>query len=378
MAGRTQLLTGMLALAGLARAQQPEWAQCGGSGWTGSTECAAGLVCTVSNEYYSQCLPGTTTGTTTAAVSPTTLSTATATSSATASASATSVSGTKYMFILYESPRKSPSPPPAIGDSYTATNGYSGFDASGTHPSASNPIGNPALPGDTFVGGAGWVADLVTGLNTSLTLAYNFAVGGATVDESIVTGSTQIDFVTQVETWVADLAGMPSWAPWTSADSIAGAFFGINDLLGEYWNGLTPPYATIVDKYMDEFQILYDAGVRNFFVVEVPPLQYIPIIESAGASAQATVAGYVEAYNAQLATGLAGFAAANAGVGVAAVVATAAAFTAAVADPSAYGAADATCAGVTGCLWYDTIHPNPPIEELFAEEIAAALRGTFF
>ena len=33
-------------------------AQCGGQGWTGATACPAGWVCTVSNQYYSQCLQG--------------------------------------------------------------------------------------------------------------------------------------------------------------------------------------------------------------------------------------------------------------------------------------------------------------------------------
>ncbi|KZV75608.1 carbohydrate-binding module family 1 protein, partial [Peniophora sp. CONT] len=32
--------------------------QCGGIGWTGATTCPSGWGCTVSNEYYSQCLPG--------------------------------------------------------------------------------------------------------------------------------------------------------------------------------------------------------------------------------------------------------------------------------------------------------------------------------
>ncbi|TFY57763.1 hypothetical protein EVG20_g8415 [Dentipellis fragilis] len=41
------------------RAQAPVYGQCGGIGWTGATTCASGSVCTVSNEYYSQCLPGT-------------------------------------------------------------------------------------------------------------------------------------------------------------------------------------------------------------------------------------------------------------------------------------------------------------------------------
>ncbi|TFY78668.1 hypothetical protein EWM64_g5341 [Hericium alpestre] len=39
-------------------AQSPVYGQCGGQGWTGSTTCAAGSVCTFSNPYYSQCLPG--------------------------------------------------------------------------------------------------------------------------------------------------------------------------------------------------------------------------------------------------------------------------------------------------------------------------------
>ncbi len=34
------------------------WGQCGGQGWTGATCCATGSTCTVSNPYYSQCLPG--------------------------------------------------------------------------------------------------------------------------------------------------------------------------------------------------------------------------------------------------------------------------------------------------------------------------------
>ncbi|THV48547.1 hypothetical protein BGAL_0241g00040 [Botrytis galanthina] len=33
--------------------------RCGGTGWTGSTACASGYVCTYANAYYSQCLPGT-------------------------------------------------------------------------------------------------------------------------------------------------------------------------------------------------------------------------------------------------------------------------------------------------------------------------------
>jgi endoglucanase len=39
-------------------AQQPQWAQCGGIGWTGGTTCVAGTTCTKLNDYYYQCLAG--------------------------------------------------------------------------------------------------------------------------------------------------------------------------------------------------------------------------------------------------------------------------------------------------------------------------------
>ncbi|KAI3401070.1 hypothetical protein diail_214 [Diaporthe ilicicola] len=41
-----------------ALAQGAAYAQCGGTGWTGATTCVSGYTCTYSNQYYSQCLPG--------------------------------------------------------------------------------------------------------------------------------------------------------------------------------------------------------------------------------------------------------------------------------------------------------------------------------
>ncbi|KAJ3031449.1 hypothetical protein HK097_005452, partial [Rhizophlyctis rosea] len=40
-----------------AMAQSPLYGQCGGQGWSGATTCSQG-VCTYSNAWYSQCLPG--------------------------------------------------------------------------------------------------------------------------------------------------------------------------------------------------------------------------------------------------------------------------------------------------------------------------------
>ncbi|PPR08055.1 hypothetical protein CVT24_010854 [Panaeolus cyanescens] len=41
-----------------AEAAVPLWGQCGGQGYTGETTCVSGAVCTYSNPWYSQCLPG--------------------------------------------------------------------------------------------------------------------------------------------------------------------------------------------------------------------------------------------------------------------------------------------------------------------------------
>ncbi|KAF5315358.1 hypothetical protein D9619_007137 [Psilocybe cf. subviscida] len=62
----------------------PLWGQCGGIGYSGSTTCDSGSVCTYQNDYYSQCLPGSstpkpTTTTPTTTTRPTTTTTSTGT-----------------------------------------------------------------------------------------------------------------------------------------------------------------------------------------------------------------------------------------------------------------------------------------------------------
>jgi hypothetical protein len=59
---------------GSAYAQGQAYAQCGGSGWSGSTSCVSGYTCTKTNDYYSQCLPGGSNPTTTTRPSTTTTS----------------------------------------------------------------------------------------------------------------------------------------------------------------------------------------------------------------------------------------------------------------------------------------------------------------
>ncbi|KAG8745609.1 Beta-glucosidase cel3A [Ceratobasidium sp. 414] len=101
----------LLAIAPLALAQQPIYAQCGGIGWTGGTTCVSGTVCTKLNDYYSQCLPPssttstTSTSTTTKPTSTTAPVSGTATSTSTSSAPASTSTDNPYTgYTVYLSP----------------------------------------------------------------------------------------------------------------------------------------------------------------------------------------------------------------------------------------------------------------------------------
>ncbi|TDZ16374.1 Endoglucanase gh5-1 [Colletotrichum orbiculare MAFF 240422] len=81
------LLT-LSALASVAVAQTAgPWSQCGGQGWPGATTCTAGYTCTFSNQWYSQCLPGSS-----PPPASTTLTTVTSRASSTTTAQPTSTS----------------------------------------------------------------------------------------------------------------------------------------------------------------------------------------------------------------------------------------------------------------------------------------------
>lgn len=53
---KASILTGLFAAG--AAAQSPAWGQCGGKDWKGATTCVSGYTCVYSNDWYSQCIPG--------------------------------------------------------------------------------------------------------------------------------------------------------------------------------------------------------------------------------------------------------------------------------------------------------------------------------
>jgi len=72
------------------QAQQTGYGQCGGQNWTGATTCVSGWTCSYLNDWYSQCLPASSTLTTTASSkASTTTTTSKTTTSATSSPTST-------------------------------------------------------------------------------------------------------------------------------------------------------------------------------------------------------------------------------------------------------------------------------------------------
>ncbi|RWA09207.1 hypothetical protein EKO27_g5917 [Xylaria grammica] len=132
------VVTAVSLFGGAAIAQQGAWGQCGGINWDGPNTCVSGYVCSVLNEYYSQCIPGTattssasstTTARTTTGASTTLSTVTTGTATTTTAGSGTypttlqsgyywvrAVASPNFHSYLQAAPTATPSPGP--GDAY--------------------------------------------------------------------------------------------------------------------------------------------------------------------------------------------------------------------------------------------------------------------
>ncbi len=98
-------------------------------------------------------------------------------------------------------------------------------------------MGNPPYPGRTNVG-ANWIDFDTTEFNKSLILTYDYAVGGATINGTLVPSSpTTRSLVLQVNDFEGQVAKRPATAPWTSKNALFSIWFGINDINLTYNKG---------------------------------------------------------------------------------------------------------------------------------------------
>ncbi|KAH6695722.1 fungal cellulose binding domain-containing protein [Plectosphaerella plurivora] len=274
--------------------------------------------------------------------------------------------GTKYFFNF--------------GDSYSQT----GFNINGQKPTASNPFGNPPVPGWTASGGLNWVGFMASEYNAGDVRTFNFAYGGATTDADLVTpyAPEVLSFEDQVDLFLDNVAvsPKPEWAPWTAANSIAGVWIGVNDVGNTFWlPDLQVKTQTIIDRYFELLQSLYDAGLRNFVLLSVPPTNRAPAFWNQGPDTSNMVANGIDLYNTALETALNEFKTANAGV-TSWLIDTAAPFNQALDNPTEYGSPDATCWKEDGvsCLWFNDYHPGIEINRLVGAEVARVVGAPFF
>ncbi|RPB15519.1 hypothetical protein P167DRAFT_459648, partial [Morchella conica CCBAS932] len=236
------------------------------------------------------------------------------------------------------------------GDSYS----QSGFSITGTAPSASNPMGNPTFPGSTSSGGINWLGYLVTEFNRTVALNYNFASGGAATNNSVVS-SSGTPLTTQVATFLQYLG---TGGPWSSDDSLFVFWIGINDIGNSYYLDVDQValHSELMDTIFNLVQQLYAVGARRFLFMSVPPVEKTPKQLTKTADDRANEAAQIADFNSQLVARAAAWKAGTTGTTVWQFD-TAVPFNQVIADPTAYGYADATsvCHAST-CMWWDSYH----------------------
>ncbi|CAI7587092.1 unnamed protein product [Penicillium glandicola] len=254
-----------------------------------------------------------------------------------------------------------------FGDSYTMTS----FDVNGTQPTTGNPMGNPTLGTGTTGGGINWVGYLTTVDNASLVLTYDLAVGGASLDNSLVPTGITGDVVSQVASFETAYGQKPDTAPWTSDNAVFGFWIGINDI-GWAWssNDVSVMAPKIMAEYKTLAEKLYANGARKFIFLNVPPTSRAPEIADQGATIQAGHAAWLAAFNTALETMVDEFIADNSGT-TTVLYDTFSFMTKILDDPTTYGFTDATCIDSTGatCVWWNSYHPGYAYHKLQAADM---------
>lgn len=106
-------------------------------------------------------------------------------------------------------------------------------------------------------------------------LSFNLAYGGATTSASLVAPyeSTVLCFDNQTAEFESTIASHPSNFSWAAADTLVGVWIGVNDVGNIYYEA-TATVDTLLSEIMTEYfgllQQIYNAGARNFALLNVP------------------------------------------------------------------------------------------------------------
>ncbi|KAK6343177.1 hypothetical protein TWF718_008549 [Orbilia javanica] len=375
-----------------ARAQQSAYGQCGGNGWTGPTTCVSGYTCVYQNDWYSQCIPGavttsrssstsvsssstasrTTTSSTTTTTSSARTSTTTISSSRTTTTSTTLTTTTRTTTSSTANPTSTSGSTIqhwfVFGDSYT----YNGFNPWGTQPSTSNPLGNPAFPGDTTSGGANYIGLTVTTYKKSDLFAYGFGISGATIDPALAYPTQGRALDVEISMWIGQYSNRATvGVPWTSDNTLFSLFFGVNDITVTMARTDMDTYTDkILASLMNQTNTLYSYGARKFMFINAPPVDRLPAVYG-----NAAIKTNVARWNSRLLTFAADFKNTHPGSSYV-VYDTWTDYNKVLDNPTAYGLrSDVQGSGTDQTyFWRDAYHPNVKMHDVMAQAISALWR----
>ncbi|KAL4789289.1 GDSL lipase/esterase [Aspergillus venezuelensis] len=277
----------------------------------------------------------------------------------------------------------SPSPSPSVyslftfGDSYSTT----GFNVSLTQPSPDNPMGNPPLGEGTPSDGINWVGYLTTTYNNTLTLNYNTAVWGATVDNKIVADVPgdlvyQVTQVFEPNYCQSDQFGSKPVVrtAWASDSSLFSLWTGINDV---YRLSLRPdPYTLlprVISRYIELTERLHACGARNFVFFNIPPCNRSPQVRSFDPGFRKNYTEILREYNQQLQVAVDEWSVKHPESAVLMYDAWSF-FTEILDHPHSYGFDDSTSMGDgKRHIWWDDLHPTSAFHRLLARDVAGFL-----
>jgi len=286
-------------------------------------------------------------------------------------ASALTWGTTKFLFVF--------------GDSYTTT----GFNISAG-------IDSP-VPGFTASNGPNWVQFLGGTYNVTNTRVFDLASGGATTDSKLVTPfePTVLSLVDQVAQFDQFLSPPPTEASWKSDNSLAAIFIGINDVGNSWdWTNVTQQgfHRTLLNRYFQQVENLYEKGIRSFLFVNVPPIDRAPLFIEQGVVATRAVKASLADYNAQLSGQVKAFQTRHKDLDQITVFDSNKLFNTLLDSASALGWVNSTgfceayqngtpdittqvagCAPVSSYFWLNTLHPLFVIHDILGHAISTAL-----
>ncbi|OJJ83846.1 SGNH/GDSL hydrolase family protein [Aspergillus glaucus CBS 516.65] len=257
-----------------------------------------------------------------------------------------------------------------FGNSYTDTT----FSPNKTAPSASNPMGNPSLGTGTTAGGTNWVGYLTATQNASLVFSYNLAVGGATIDNTLVSGHSK-DLVSQVDEFQSTYADKED-VLWTGENAVFGVWIGINDIGNAYSSTDAETFTSkLIARYRSLVEKIYRDGGRKFLFLNVPAASRTPKILSQGNEAAKSHAKYLAVFNENVELMVKNFTT-NHEDTTTVLYDSWSFMTKVLNQPQKYGFPNATCVNDDGhsCVWWNSYHPTSKYHRLQAEDMKAHLK----